>query len=90
MPAAPRAAPPASGAGNVLAPTGGFEGRRHAETIGVNGQMSQARQYRKLVLKAGNGAVVTLGDVATVINGTANTRVAAWDGKQPYGAGVQL
>ncbi|HET8997712.1 MAG TPA: efflux RND transporter permease subunit, partial [Acetobacteraceae bacterium] len=70
-------------AANVLQPTGGFEGPRHAETIGVNGQMSQAEQYGRLVLKAGKGAVVTLSDVATVVNSTANTRVAAWDGKQP-------
>ena len=61
-------------AANVLQPTGSFEGPRHAETIGVNGQMSQARQYAGLVLKAGKGTVLTLSDVATVINGTANTR----------------
>jgi multidrug efflux pump len=68
---------------NVLQPTGGFEGAARAGTIGVNPQMSQAEQYRRLVLKAGNGAVVTLGDIATVVNSVANTRLAAWDGKQP-------
>jgi len=68
---------------NVLEPTGGFEGPTRAGMISVNPQMSQAEQYRRLVLKAGNGAVVTLGDVATVVNSVANTRLAAWDGKQP-------
>ncbi len=68
---------------NVLEPTGGFEGPARAGMIGVNPQMSQAEQYRRLVLKAGSGAVVTLGDVATVVNSVANTRLAAWDGKQP-------
>ncbi len=68
---------------NVLEPTGGFEGKDRAGTIGVNGQMSQADQYRGLVLKAGGGAVVTLSNVATVVNSVANTRLAAWDGKQP-------
>ena len=45
--------------------------------------MSQADEYARLVLKAGNGAVVTLADVATVVNSVANTRLAAWNGKQP-------
>ena len=35
------------------------------------------------MLKAGNGAVVRLSDVATVVDGVANTRLAAWNGKQP-------
>jgi len=68
---------------NVLQPTGSFEGPRRAENIGVNGQISQAKQYAGLVLKAGNGAVLRLSDVATVINSTANVRLAAWDGRQP-------
>jgi hydrophobe/amphiphile efflux-1 (HAE1) family protein len=67
---------------SVLEPTGGFEGPAQAETIGINGQLSQASEYAPLVLKAGNGAILRLSDVATVINGTANTRLAAWDGKQ--------
>ena len=68
---------------NVLEPTGGFEGPDRAETIGVNGQLSQAAEYAPLVIKAGNGAVLRLSDVATVIDGTANTRLAAWNGKTP-------
>ncbi len=68
---------------NVTEPTGGFQGPAQAETIGVNGQISRADQYRQLVLKAGNGAVLRLSDVATVYDGVANTRLAAWDGKQP-------
>ncbi|MBV8457074.1 MAG: efflux RND transporter permease subunit, partial [Acetobacteraceae bacterium] len=70
-------------AANVLEPTGGFEGRDRAAMIGVNGQMSQANQYKHVVLKAGNGAVLTLADVGTVVNSVANTRLAAWDGRQP-------
>jgi multidrug efflux pump len=68
---------------NVLEPLGGFQGAERAETIGINGQMWQASQYRPLVIKTGNGAILRLSDVASVINGTANTRLAAWDGKQP-------
>ncbi|HXT80818.1 MAG TPA: efflux RND transporter permease subunit [Acetobacteraceae bacterium] len=68
---------------NVLEPVGGFQGPDRAETIGINGQISQAAEYAPLVLKTSNGAILRLSDVATVINGTANTRLAAWNGKQP-------
>ena len=70
-------------AANVLQPTGGFQGHDTAEMIAVNGQISQARDYAGLVLKTGNGAVLRLSDVATVIDGVANTQLAAWNGKQP-------
>jgi hydrophobe/amphiphile efflux-1 (HAE1) family protein len=67
---------------NVLEPTGSFQGVDRAETIGVNGQMSQASEYAPLLIKAGRGAVLRLSDVATVIDGVANSRLAAWNGKQ--------
>ena len=68
---------------NVLEPLGGFEGPDVAKSIGINGQMWQAQQYRPLIIKTINGATLRLSDVASVINSTANTRLAAWDGKQP-------
>ena len=68
---------------SVLEPTGGFEGPERAETININGQLSQAAEYAPLVIKAGKGAVLRLSDVATVIDGTANTRLGAWNGKTP-------
>ena len=68
---------------NVLEPLGGFQGPERAETIGINGQMWQARQYAPLIIKNSKGSTLRLSDVASVINGTANTRLAAWDGKQP-------
>ncbi|MEJ0020486.1 MAG: efflux RND transporter permease subunit [Acetobacteraceae bacterium] len=68
---------------NVLQPTGSFQGPDRTESIGINGQISQAADYRPLVLKAGNGVVLRLSDVATVIDSVANTRLAAWNGKQP-------
>ena len=70
-------------AANVTGPLGGFEGPDRAETIASNGQLSHAAEYRGLVLKSTGGAIVRLGDVASVIDGVANTRLAAWFGKQP-------
>ena len=68
---------------NVLQPTGAFQTPERAEFIGINGQVSQASDYAPLVLKVGNGAILRLSDVATVVDGVANTRLAAWNGKQP-------
>src|SRR5580704_7527268 len=68
---------------NVLQPIGAFQGPDRAESIGINGQLSQASDYAPLVLKVGNGAILRLSDVATVVDGVANTRLAAWNGKQP-------
>ena len=70
-------------AANVTSPVGGFQGPDRAETIGTNGQMSTARQYRNLVVKANSGAVLRLGDVASVIDSVANVRLAAWFGQKP-------
>ncbi|HEY0419380.1 MAG TPA: efflux RND transporter permease subunit, partial [Acetobacteraceae bacterium] len=68
---------------NVMGPTGGFQGPDRAETLAMNGQLARAADYAGLVLKATGGAVVRLSDVATVIDGVANSRLAAWFGNQP-------
>jgi len=68
---------------NVNGPIGGFEGPLRAETIELNGQITQAADYAALVLKTTNGATVRLGDVAEVLNGVANTKLAAWQGTRP-------
>src|ERR1700722_14937649 len=68
---------------NVLQPTGAFQGPDRAESIGINGQISQAADYAPLVIKTGSGAILRLSDVATVDGGGAHTRLAAWNGKQP-------
>ena len=68
---------------NVLEPTGRFEGADRAEAIAANGEISQAADYAPLVIRTGSAGVLRLSDVSTVINGTANTRLAAWNGKTP-------
>jgi multidrug efflux pump len=62
---------------NVDGATGGFQGKDRAETIGLNGQISTAREYAPLVLKNANGAILRLSDVARVIDDVANVRLAA-------------
>ena len=68
---------------NVLQPTGAIQGPHRAEQVTVNGQIIRATDYGRLVLKTHNGAVLRLSDVAHVIDGVSNTRLAAWNNKQP-------
>ncbi len=68
---------------NVNGALGGFDGAEQAETLGLNGQLSKAAEYRSIIVKSVNGAVVRLQDVASVIDGVANVRLAAWFGKKP-------
>ena len=68
---------------NVNGATGGFQGPLRAETIQLNGQITQAADYAALVLKSANGATVRLGDVAQVMDGVSNTKLAAWEGTEP-------
>ncbi len=68
---------------NVLEPTGSFQGPHRAEEITINGQISRAAAYGRVVLKAGNGAVLRLSDVAKVTDSVSNVRLAAWNGHKP-------
>ena len=68
---------------NVNGPIGGFQGPGQAETLQLNGQITQAADYAGLVLKSVNGATVRLSDVAQVLDGVANTKLAAWEGTEP-------
>ena len=68
---------------NVTEATGSFEGPHRAQDIAINGQITQASEYGGLVIKSLNGSALRLSDVANVVDGVANVRLAAWDGKQP-------
>ncbi len=65
---------------NVLEPTGSFQGKQRAEEIAINGQITRAAAYGRVVLKSRNGAVLRLSDVAHVIDSVSNVRLAAWNG----------
>jgi multidrug efflux pump len=70
-------------AANVNGAVGSFQGPLRAESIQLNGQITQAADYAALVLKSANGATVRLGDVAQVMDGVSNTKLAAWQGTEP-------
>ncbi|HEY4043098.1 MAG TPA: efflux RND transporter permease subunit, partial [Rhodopila sp.] len=71
------------GNANVNTPKGNFDGPAQATTINANDQISDPNQYLDLVIAYRNGAPVRLRDVATVVNGAENTKLAAWANKTP-------
>ena len=65
-------------ANNVSGPKGQLDGTTQSYTISANDQLATAEAYRALVLTYRNGAPVLLSDVATVIDGLENAKVAGW------------
>ena len=66
----------------AMGPTGVLEGARTSETLALNAQFRSAAEFAGLVLRAGNGVVMRLGDLARVYDGTRNTRAAGtYDGR---------
>jgi multidrug efflux pump len=66
------------GNANVNTPKGNFDGPSRSYTINANDQLQDASAYSNLVIAYKNGSAVRLSDVADVINGAENTRLAAW------------
>jgi multidrug efflux pump len=63
---------------NVDQAKGVIDGTRQSYTIGANDQLFSSDQYKPIVVAYKNGAPVRLEDVANVIDGTENIRLAAW------------
>ncbi|MEA3246863.1 MAG: efflux RND transporter permease subunit [Gemmatimonadota bacterium] len=63
---------------NVNLPTGVLWGRDRSYTVAANGQLTNAAQFRDLIVTYRNGAPVRLGDLGQVVDGVQNTRIAAW------------
>lgn len=62
---------------------GGFDGPTRASTINANDQLRSADEFRSMVVAHRNGAAVRLMDVADVIDGAENSRLAAWANESP-------
>jgi multidrug efflux pump len=72
------------GTQNVSAAKGSFDGPQRASTIDSNDQLRSANDYRDIVLAFKNGGPIRLRDVADIIDGAENAKLAAWvsqDGK---------
>jgi multidrug efflux pump len=73
----------AIGNANVNMAKGSFDGPTRASTIDANDQLKSAAEYRDLVIAWRNGAPIRLRDVADIVDGAENARLAAWAGRTP-------
>ena len=68
---------------NVNTPKGNFDGPSRAYTINANDQLQSPEAYKNIILAYKNGAPVRLSDVANVVDGAENTKLAAWVNETP-------
>src|SRR6185437_2933581 len=62
---------------------GNFDGPRQAYEINANDQLLTSKDYQSVVVAYRNGAPVMLSDVAKVIDGVENEKLAAWMNDTP-------
>ncbi len=68
---------------NAVGAVGNFEGNERSVGMGSNDQLRAAPDYRDLVVRSANGAVVRLSAVASIEGGVRDNRAAAWFDGQP-------
>jgi multidrug efflux pump len=66
------------GASNVNQPKGNFDGPTRVSMLDANDQLKSPEEYAELILAYKNGAPLRLKDVAEVVDGAENERLAAW------------
>ncbi|MGH7621506.1 MAG: efflux RND transporter permease subunit, partial [Gemmatimonadaceae bacterium] len=67
---------------NVMLPTGVLYGKNKTLTIQATGQMTDASQFRHLIIAYHNGAAVRLGDVANVLDDIQNNKSVSWSDQE--------
>ncbi|HZX52806.1 MAG TPA: efflux RND transporter permease subunit, partial [Pseudomonas sp.] len=65
-------------ASNVNQPKGNFDGPTRVSQLDANDQLKSVDEYRELILSYQDGATLRLKDVAEIIDGAENQRLAAW------------
>ncbi|MBA4807771.1 efflux RND transporter permease subunit [Brevundimonas sp.] len=70
-------------ASNANSAKGSFDGPTQSYTINANDQLLTVEDYQNLIVDYRDGAPVRLKDVATVVNGAENSRLAAWANEKP-------
>ena len=68
---------------NVNTPKGAFDGPLRSYAISANDQLRSIQAYRDLIIAYRQGLPVRLGDVARIIDGPENTKLAAWMNTTP-------
>jgi multidrug efflux pump len=65
---------------SVNSAKGNFDGPRQDYQIDANDQITEANEYKNVVVAYSNGAPIFVKDVANVVNGVENAKQAAWMG----------
>src|SRR5881396_79962 len=63
---------------NVSGPKGSLDGAQQSYTIAANDQIAAAEAYKPIIIAYRNGAPVTIGDVAQIVDGLENDRTGGW------------
>ena len=63
---------------NVNQPKGNFDGPTRVSMLDANDQLKTPKEYAELILTYEDGAALRLKDVADIIDGAENERLAAW------------
>ena len=71
------------GASNVNQPKGNFDGPTRVSMLDANDQLKSPEEYAELILAYNNGAPLRLKDVAEIVAGAENERLAAWANDRP-------
>ncbi len=70
-------------ANSLDAAKGNFDGPSQGYTINANDQLMTSGDYKSVVVAYRNGAPVMLTDVARIVDGVENTKLAAWSNETP-------
>ncbi|UZJ58118.1 MdtB/MuxB family multidrug efflux RND transporter permease subunit [Pseudomonas sp. KU26590] len=65
-------------ASNVNTPKGNFDGPTRVSMLDANDQLKSPEEYANLILAYKNGGPLRLKDVAEIVDGAENDRLAAW------------
>jgi multidrug efflux pump len=68
---------------NANGAKGSFDGKTRSWSINSNDQLNSADEYRNVIVAYVEGAPVRLKDVASVVDGSENSRVGAWMNRTP-------
>ena len=68
---------------NVNQAKGSFDGPSTAYQVGANDQLFTAKDYHRIIVAYRNGAPVLVEDVARIVDGAENAKLAAWMNTEP-------
>ena len=68
---------------NVNQAKGSFDGPLQASTVDGNDQLKSAAEFENIIIAYRDGTPVRLKDIATVLDGAENARLAAWANDKP-------